>query len=288
MPTIFIYIVKILNIMKNINITSILVLTLFSTIAISSCKKDSKQNLANRNWQLVWSDEFDGLQGSLPDTAYWNFDLGNGDNGWGNAELQSYTKDTANIRMDGNGHLQIVAIKSGTSFTSARITTKGKFEHKLGRIEASIKLPQGPGIWPAFWMLGSNIDSVSWPKCGEIDIMECRGQQPNIVHGSLHGPGYSGGNPVTKSYALSSGRFDTDFHLFAVEWDEVKIDFFVDDYLYQRVNSKDVKGDWVYNQPFYLLLNIAVGGNFVGFPTSDTPFPQTMNIDFVRVYNKIK
>ncbi len=274
--------------MNKITKISIVVFALSSMFVFSSCERDDEQNLDERNWQLVWSDEFDESKGSLPDSTNWNFELGNGDNGWGNAELQSYTNDTANIRMDGNGHLQIVAIKNGTSYTSARITTKGKFEQKLGRIEASIKLPYGPGIWPAFWMLGSNIDSVSWPACGEIDIMEYRGQQPDIVHGSLHGPGYSGGNPVTKSYGLTQGRFDTDFHLFAVEWDEEKIDFFVDDYLFQRVYSDDVSGDWVYNQPFYLLLNVAVGGNFVGFPTSDTPFPQTMTVDYVRVYNEIR
>jgi beta-glucanase (GH16 family) len=269
------------------NISRLLILFMFAGIMVA-CERDDKQQIEERNWELSWSDEFDGNQGELPDTNYWNFDIGNGDNGWGNAELQSYTQDTANIQMDGKGNLLITALNNGSSYSSARINTKNKFHQKYGRIEASIKLPYGPGIWPAFWMLGSNIDSVSWPQCGEIDIMEYRGQEPHLIHGSIHGPGYSGGNPVTKVYGISEGRFDTDFHLFAVEWDEEKIDFFVDDYLYQRILNTDVSGDWVYDQDFFILLNVAVGGNYVGFPTSETPFPQSMMVDYVRVYTEIK
>jgi beta-glucanase (GH16 family) len=269
------------------NISRLLILFMFAGIMVA-CERVDKQQIEERNWELSWSDEFDGNQGELPDTNYWNFDIGNGDNGWGNAELQSYTQDTANIQMDGKGNLLITALNNGSSYSSARINTKNKFHQKYGRIEASIKLPYGPGIWPAFWMLGSNIDSVSWPQCGEIDIMEYRGQEPHLIHGSIHGPGYSGGNPVTKVYGISEGRFDTDFHLFAVEWDEEKIDFFVDDYLYQRILNTDVSGDWVYDQDFFILLNVAVGGNYVGFPTSETPFPQSMMVDYVRVYTEIK
>nr|MBP6694940.1 glycoside hydrolase family 16 protein [Saprospiraceae bacterium] len=146
--------------------------------------------------------------------------------------------------------------------------------------------PYGPGIWPAFWMLGENINEVSWPQCGEIDIMELRGQAPSTMYGTLHGPGYSGGNAVSKNYSLTNARFDNDFYLYAVEWDENKIDFFVNNYLYGRITKEDVPGEWVYDQPFYMILNVAVGGNFVGFPTSQTPFPQQMVIDFVRVYQK--
>jgi beta-glucanase (GH16 family) len=133
-------------------------------------------------------------------------------------------------------------------------------------------------------MLGSTITTESWPQCGEIDIMELRGQQPNIINGTLHGPGYSGGNPISQSYAMPNSRFDTEYHLFAVEWDEEKIDFFVDDYLYQRIERDDVSGEWVYDNPFFIILNVAVGGNYVGFPTEQTPFPQKMIIDYVRVY----
>lgn len=268
------------------NITYVFVAILFMSIFFG-CEKEAIQKLDKRTWEMVWSDEFDGNRGELPDDTKWNFDLGTGQDGWGNSELQSYTNDTSNIMMDGEGNLLITAIANGTSFTSARINSKGKFSQKYGRFEASIKTPYGPGIWPAFWMLGSNIDDVSWPACGEIDIMELRGQIPNIINGSLHGPGYSGGNPITASYTLSNDRYDNDYHLFAIEWDANKIDFFVDDYLYNRVLREDAPGEWVYDQPFYILLNLAVGGNYVGFPTSQTPFPQSLIIDYVRVYKEV-
>ena len=135
-------------------------------------------------------------------------------------------------------------------------------------------------------MLGANIDTKPWPLCGEIDIMEQRGQQPSITHGSVHGPGYSGGSAITKPYGLTNGRFDTDFHIYAVEWGENYIDFFVDNYLYQRITPENVTGEWVFNESFYILLNVAVGGNFVGFPTSGTPFPQSMLVDYVKVYRE--
>jgi beta-glucanase (GH16 family) len=133
-------------------------------------------------------------------------------------------------------------------------------------------------------MLGSDIDSNPWPQCGEIDIMEFRGQETNLIHGTLHGPGYSGGASITKSYALQQGRFDTDFYLYAVEWEEDYIRFFVNDVLYNEIRKSDVTGDWVFNKPFFLLLNLAVGGNYLPNPAGNTPFPQTMLIDYVRVY----
>ncbi len=259
---------------------------LLSLTAFVGCERDDFQKLEERNWQLVWSDEFDGAAGTLPDATKWTFDLGTGDNGWGNQELQSYTNDPWNVSMDGNGNLVITAIRDGNSFTSGRIKTQGLFSKQYGRFEARLKTPYGPGLWPAFWMLGDNIDAVGWPRCGEIDIMELRGQEPHIIHGSIHGPGYSGGNPVSGSYSLRNGRFDTDYHVYAIEWDEDKIDFFVDDYLYQRIRNTDVPGEWVYDQPFFIILNVAVGGNYVGFPTAQTPFPQRMIVDYVRVYDR--
>jgi len=149
-----------------------------------------------------------------------------------------------------------------------------------------MKVPTGRGLWPAFWMLGSNIDATPWPQCGEIDIMEQRGQEPFITHGSVHGPGYSGANAKTKAYALANGRFDTDYHIYAIEWGENYIDYFVDNFLYQRITPDDVTGQWVYDHPFFIILNVAVGGNFVGFPTTGTPFPQSMYVDYVRVYKE--
>lgn len=256
---------------------------------LNSCKKEAVQTLPDRQWELVWSDDFSGTAGAAPDLSKWSFDIGTGGNGWGNAELQYYTGRPENIQLDGSGKLVITAKAesySGSGFTSARIKTKGLFDYGYGRFEARIKTPTGPGIWPAFWMLGNNIDATGWPQCGEIDIMEQRGQQSFVTHGSLHGPGYSGGSAITKAYGLQNGRFDTDYHIYAVEWGADYIDYFVDDYLYQRITPKDVPGEWVYNRPFFMILNVAVGGNFVGFPTSGTPFPQSMYVDYVKVYKQ--
>ncbi|MGG9972049.1 glycoside hydrolase family 16 protein [Ferruginibacter sp. SUN002] len=254
---------------------------------LSSCKKEAKQTLPERNWELTWSDEFDGTSGSSPSNTNWSFDIGAG--GWGNSELEYYTDRSQNVSLDGDGHLVITARQesfSGAGFTSGRIKTKGLFDQTYGRFEARIKTPYGPGIWPAFWMLGANIDAEPWPQCGEIDIMEQRGQLPHINNGSVHGPGYSGGNAITKPYGLLNGRFDTDYHIYAIEWGEGYIDYFVDDFLYQRITPESVTGQWVYDHPFYIILNVAVGGNFVGFPTTGTPFPQSMYVDYVKVYKQ--
>lgn len=242
---------------------------------------DDNSGLEDRTYQLVWQDEFD--TDGAPDESKWVFDLGAG--GWGNNELQTYTNDAQNIVIE-EGLLRITAVKSGGSFTSARIKTQGLFDQAYGRFEARIKLPWGPGIWPAFWMLGSDIETVPWPGCGEIDIMEYRGQQPNIINGSVHGPGYSGGAAITKSYGYVNDRFDLDFHVFAVEWGENYIHYFVDDKLYQVIEPNDVTGEWVFDHAFFIILNVAVGGNYVGFPTSGTPFPQTMYVDYIRVYEE--
>lgn len=258
-------------------------------LSFSSCEVETTQQLEERNWRLTWSDEFDGEAGQAPDPTKWTYDIGTGENGWGNGEFQYYTDRPENVSLDGEGNLVITAINDGfggSGFTSGRINTKGLFSQAYGRFEARLKTPFGPGLWPAFWMLGDNIDEVSWPQCGEIDIMELRGQQPEIALGSVHGPGYSAGGSISASYALENGRYDTEYHLFAIEWSEKQIDFFVDDFLYQRITPEDVTGEWVFDQPFYLLLNVAVGGNFVGFPTSQTPWPQRMIVDYVRVYEE--
>ena len=262
-----------------------LAIALFSAISISlaGCNEDDKQSVSKRNWELVWSDDFDGSAGELPDESKWGFDLGN-NGGWGNQELENYTNDPQNVSLDGNGNLVITAIKTGNSYTSARVKTQNIFSQAYGRFEARLKTPYGAGIWPAFWMLGANVGEVGWPQCGEIDIMELKGQEPNLIHGTVHGPGYSAGNAISSTYALQNSRFDLDYHVFAVEWTENQIDFYVDDYLYKRIKKSDVPGEWVYDHPFFLILNIAVGGNYVGFPTAQTPFPQKMTIDYVKVY----
>ncbi len=258
-------------------------------LGIYSCNIDTSQKLPNRNWQLTWSDEFNGASGDSPDAAKWSYDIGTGANGWGNRELEYYTNRPKNVSMDGNGNLLITALKENylsATYTSARIKTKGILEQKYGRFEARLKTPFGQGLWPAFWMLGSNVDTATWPLCGEIDIMELRGQTPNIIQSTIHGPGYSGNDGISATNGLFNSRYDNQFHVFAVEWDENKLDFFVDDYLFKRIQKSDVesKGQWVFDNPFFLILNVAVGGNFVGDPNTLTPFPQTMTVDYVRVY----
>ncbi|WP_188649905.1 glycoside hydrolase family 16 protein [Yeosuana aromativorans] len=252
-------------------------------LVIFNCSTSETQKVTNLT-NLVMQDEFstDGA----PDPAIWDYNIGTGDNGWGNSELQYYTDRPENIKVE-NGMLKITAQKEsfmGSQYTSARILTKGLFDQKYGRFEARIKLPWGQGIWPAFWLLGANSDEVSWPQCGEIDIMEYRGQEPTTVQGTVHGPGYSGGQSIFKSYSLQNDRFDTDFHVFGIEWGENYINFYVDDVLYNQITPEDVTGEWVYDHPFYIILNVAVGGGFVGSPNSETSFPQTMLVDYVRVY----
>jgi beta-glucanase (GH16 family) len=247
-----------------------------------SCSEEGQPTITKTN--LVMQDEFN-TDGAL-DQSLWSYDIGTGSNGWGNNELQFYTDRPENIVIE-DGMLKITARResfSGSSFTSARILTKGKYEQKYGRIEARIKLPWGRGLWPAFWMLGANFDTVGWPQCGEIDIMEYLGNQPTRVFGTVHGPGYSGGESISKNYNLSFSRFDTDFHIFGIEWGENYINFYVDDVLYNQVTPADVPGEWVFNQPFFIILNMAVGGNLPGSPTGETLFPQTMLVDYIRVY----
>jgi beta-glucanase (GH16 family) len=216
--------------------------------------------------------------------------------------LQYYTSRPENILVE-DGMLKIIARQEsfeGADYTSGRIETKGLFEKQYGRFEARIKMPWGQGIWPAFWMLGSECEennqfgAIGWPDCGEIDIVEVRGQEPTIVNGSIHGPGYAGGDAdfnegeaVSKSYDLVDERVDTDFHIYGIEWGEGYINFYVDDVLYNQITPSDeeVTGEWVFDDPFYMILNLAVGGGFSGPPNEDTVFPQTMYVDYVRVYS---
>lgn len=251
-------------------------------ITFSGCS-DENQTVITKQ-ELVLAEEFD-VDGA-PDSNLWSFDVGTVENGWGNNELQFYTDRTENVTVE-NGMLLITAKQEqyqGSTYTSARILTKGKFDQTYGRFEARMRLPWGQGIWPAFWMLGADIDSNPWPSAGEIDIMEYRGQQPTIVLGSVHGPGYSSGNAITKSYELENDRFDTGFHVFGIEWGPNYINYYVDDVLYNQITPADVTGEWIFDKPFYILINLAVGGSFVGSPNSETVFPQTMLVDYVRVY----
>ncbi len=258
---------------------------LFSILLTALSCSDDEQTVTTFN-QLVTQDEFE-TEGA-PNPELWGYDIGTGSNGWGNNELQYYTDRTENVTVQ-NGYLIITAIKEsykGSGYTSARLLTKNKFDQAYGRFEARMRLPWGQGIWPAFWMLGADIDSNPWPAAGEIDIMEFRGQEPTIVLGSVHGPGYSGGEAITKSYTLKNDRFDTGFHVFGIEWGPDYINYYVDNVLYNQITPEDVPGEWVFNKPFYILVNLAVGGSFVGSPNSETVFPQTMLVDYVRVYKK--
>lgn len=251
----------------------------------SSCSTSEEQTVANFK-TLVMADEFN-TDGEI-DTSLWNYDIGTGDNGWGNNELQYYSSRTENIKQE-NGYLLITANQedyNGSSYTSARITTKGKFEQAYGRFEARIRVPYGKGLWPAFWLLGNDSDTNIWPQCGEIDIMEYLGDNPNTIFGTVHGPGYSGSEGVTKDYVLENDRYDTGFHVFGIEWGPDYINYYVDDTLYQQITPADVSGEWVFDHPFYIILNVAVGGNYPGAPNAETIFPQTMLVDYVRVYQQ--
>ncbi len=258
-------------------------LALAFCLPLSACSDDDEEG----DYVLVWSDEFDGPVDTPIEPSRWVHDVGGG--GWGNNQLEFDTDRIENASLDGQGNLRIVARQESfddRDYTSARIKTQDRFEQAYGRFEARIKLPRGQGIWPAFWMLGENFPVVGWPECGEIDIMEYRGQQPYRIHGSAHGPGYFGARPVTQAFDLPAGDFDDDFHVFSIEWTDKRITWFVDGEPYQRMRPEDLPpgGRWVFDQPFFLLLNVAVGGNFVGAPDATTQFPQTMLIDYVRVY----
>jgi beta-glucanase (GH16 family) len=241
---------------------------------------------------VVWSDEFNQPAGAPVDGGKWKFDTGGG--GFGNNERQYYTDSTRNAAHDGQGNLVITARRENPAnyqchygrceYTSARLLTAGKFAQAYGRFEARIKIPRGQGIWPAFWMLGNDIGSNPWPASGEIDIMENVGKEPNMVYGTLHGPGYSGGG------GLSSGRWNAapyadDFHTYTVDWEPGAITWYVDGQQYARKTPADTRGNrWVYDHPFFLLLNLAVGGYWPGDPDGSTQLPQTMTIDYVRAW----
>ena len=240
---------------------------------------------------LVWGDEFDSIN-----SANWTFETGGG--GWGNSELQYYTSgQNASIQYDaqaGSNVLVIEARREGghncwygaCQYTSTRMITAGKKEFQYGRIEARIKLPQTQGIWPAFWMLGGNIRTgTPWPNSGEIDIMEHVGYEPTLTHGALHGPGYSGNTPIMGTYNVGQ-NVDAGYHVYAVEWNSNGISWYVDGNNFYNASRAQVEqyGPWAYDHPFFILLNVAVGGSWPGSPDASSVFPQRMYVDYVRVY----
>ncbi len=264
--------------------------------AITVQLKDNRKP-GHGHWSLVWSDEFNDPAGTPPNPANWTHEIGdgtvNGIPGWGNRELEYYTDSTDNAATDGNGNLVITAREADDSlqcyygsceYTSARLISLYKAEFAYGRIEARIRVPQGAGLWPAFWSLGTDIGEVGWPQSGEIDIMEFVGREPYEVFGTIHGPGYEGGASFGNTYTFDVPVYE-DYHTFAIEWQPDRIKWYVDDILYHTARPSDVApNEWVFNHPFYILMNVAVGGNFGGPVGDDTVFPQEMVVDYVRVY----
>src|SRR5580704_189831 len=262
--------------------------------AIGGAAAAQTSTSAASSWNLIWSDEFNGPNGSAADPSKWVTETGGG--GWGNDELEYYTSRLENASVQ-NGNLIIKVLREKYTgadgvtrdYTSARLKTLGKFSQTYGRFEARMKIPRGQGIWPAFWMLGADIGEAPWPASGEIDIMENIGKEPALVHGTIHGPGYSGEHGLGAPYSLPSKQnFADDFHVYAVEWEPNVIRFYVDDHLYGTRTPADLPqgAKWVYDHPFFILLNVAVGGLWPGNPDATSTYPQTMLVDYVRVYKR--
>ncbi|MEU8522929.1 family 16 glycosylhydrolase [Streptomyces sp. NPDC048577] len=247
---------------------------------------------AARAAAVTFSDDFDGPAGAAVDGSRWRLETGDNVN---NHERQYYTSATTNAALDGQGHLVITARRENPAdyacwygrceYTSARLNTAGRFTAQYGRVEARMKVPRGQGMWPAFWMLGNDLGQVGWPDSGEIDIMENVGFEPSTVHGTLHGPGYSGAGGIGAGFTLPGGQTFADaFHTFAVDWAPGRITWSVDGTVYQTRTPADLGGrTWVFDKPFFLILNLAVGGYWPGDPDGSTPFPGRLVVDHVRV-----
>ena len=246
--------------------------------------------------KLLWAQEFNEAAGSPPNPKFFNYDLGGG-SGWGNKEAQWYTEDA--VKTNGLGQLEISVTKvppvaedelpytcwGDCKYFSGRIKTQDKVRFKYGRMEARIKLPAGTGVWPAFWMLGSNIKSKSWPTCGEIDIVELRGREPDLAIASAHGPGYSGGSAKT-GVLRSRAPLSDAYHVYAVEWAANKITWFLDGKVIYTLTSKNVKANtYVFNQDFFLILNVAMGGEFDGGQLDESIEGVKMSVDYIRYYS---
>ncbi len=233
---------------------------------------------------LVWGDEFDTP--GAPDPSKWTYDLGNGNWGWGNNELQNYTNSPENVEVT-DGRLFIFARNEG-GYTSARLKSQGLFDFQYGRVDIRAMLPIGQGIWPALWMLGSDITTEGWPACGEIDIMELVGHQPRLIHGTVHwGPDngqhqYYGSTGPALTFPET---FADEFHVFSIEWQENEVKFFLDDVHYHTVTPQNMNGlAYPFNDAFFFIMNVAVGGEWPGNPDDTTPFPGFMAVDYIRVF----
>lgn len=241
------------------------------------------------DWKLSWSEEFN--YDGLPDSTKWNYDVGG--NGWGNNELQYYTRATINNAEVSNGTLKLKALRQkmdDREYTSARILTKDKAEFTYGKIEIKAKLPPGRGLWPAIWMLGTGISVVNWPDCGEIDIMEHVGYEKDSVLGTIHTKAYNHIKGTQKSKKIFVANPYDAYHLYSIEWTPEYINFFVDNTPYNHIsNEHKTKDEWPFDSPFFLILNIAVGGNLGGKEGVDPSiFPGIMEVDYIRVYTPKK
>jgi beta-glucanase (GH16 family) len=274
--------------------TALVTLTIVIFFLTISFPNSRKQAPHTPKWVLTWNDEFNAADGTPVDQSKWTQVMGG--SGWGNDELEYYTESPRNAHQE-RGSLVIEALQEPYTgpdgvtrqYTSARLKTAGKFSQAYGRFEARIKMPRGQGIWPAFWLLGDDISAVKWPRCGEIDIVENLGSEPSIAHGTIHGPGYSGQRGISSAYTLPDDHHFTDnFHLFAVEWEPEEIRFYVDEDLFATKRPSDLPAGarWVYDHPFFVILNLAVGGKWPGNPDATTQFPQKMLVDYVRVYRR--
>lgn len=270
----------------------VFVIGVLGLLAGSQQHSDPASSASKAGWILTWSDEFNGPVGSMPDPAKWVVETGG--NGWGNNELEYHTARSENVRQE-NGDLVIEAIKEKftgldgvqRNYTSARVKTQGRFAQRYGRFEARIKVPFGPGLWSAFWLLGDDFPNRGWPACGEIDIMEQVGSQLSTIHSSIHGPGYSGSSSLTGTFTFPNVHVGDDFHVFAAEWEPLVVRFYVDGDLYETKTPADVSAGtrWVFDHPFFIILNLAIGGNLPGNPVVSTVFPQRLLVDYVRVYS---
>lgn len=248
-----------------------------------------------RSWRPTWREEFDG---DALDTSVWTHELGNGHEagipGWGNEEPQYYQRDNARVE---NGRLVIEAREEHVEdaygeydYTASRLKTQDSLTRRYGRVDVRARLPRGQGIWPAAWALGSDISSAGWPDCGEIDVMEYLGHEPATVHGTVHGPGYAGADGVSGSHSVAAGSFADSFHTFSLVWEPDRIEWYVDETRYHTVTRAEVEAsgnEWVFDGEFFLLLNVACGGEWPGYPDETTAFPQQMAVEYVRHYEQV-
>lgn len=257
------------------------------TALMSACTFSLPQDIERPGFELVWADEFRGDENDPPNPDHWTYDLGAG--GWGNNELQYYTDRTENVDLNGDGFLRIQARREtfeGAPFTSARIKSEALQEIQYGRIDIRARAPQERGVWPALWMLGNDISEVGWPGCGEIDIMEIFGQRSIGV--AVHGPGYSGGDAIGFPYEPAE-NFADEIHTYSLVWDPEHLAWLIDDELVASINPSDLPEftPWVFDHPFFFIVNVAVGGNTVETPDGSTPDVNRLFVDYIRVYERV-